>query len=156
VTQIIVTIFLFILINNLPGLLPYIFTSTSHITTTLSLSVPMWLSIILFGWINTPKSILAHLIPQNTPVLLIPFIVLIETISNIIRPLTLSVRLTANLIAGHLLLTLLGNQIAASRTIYSRPIIAFIPVLLLILELAVAIIQSYVFSILITLYVSEI
>lgn len=84
-----------------------------------------------------------------------PFIVVIESISNVIRPGTLAVRLAANMIAGHLLITLLGNQttVAGLSIIY---ILLGVQVLLLILESAVAIIQAYVFAVLSTLYSSEI
>jgi F-type H+-transporting ATPase subunit a len=86
---------------------------------------------------------------------LIPFIVLIETIRNIIRPGTLAVRLIANMTAGHLLITLLGNQTAAANNLILI-ILIFVQILLLTLERAVAIIQSYVFSVLSTLYTREI
>jgi F-type H+-transporting ATPase subunit a len=94
-------------------------------------------------------------VPQGTPNVLIPFIVLIETIRNIIRPGTLAVRLTANIIAGHLLLTLIGNTgNSLSSIILSLLILS--QVALLILESAVAIIQSYVFAVLRTLYSREV
>lgn len=97
----------------------------------------------------------AHLVPQGTPSALIPFIVLIETIRNVIRPGTLAVRLAANMIAGHLLLTLLGSTgPSLSTSILTFLIIA--QILLLILESAVAIIQSYVFAVLSTLYAREV
>jgi F-type H+-transporting ATPase subunit a len=97
----------------------------------------------------------AHLVPQGTPSALIPFIVIIETIRNIIRPGTLAVRLSANIIAGHLLLTLLGNT-GNSISIIIVSILVFVQILLLLLESAVAVIQSYVFTILRTLYSREI
>lgn len=98
---------------------------------------------------------LAHLVPLGTPPALIPFMVLIETISNVIRPGTLAVRLAANMIAGHLLLVLLGNQGPnLSSSILSLLIIT--QILLLTLETAVAVIQSYVFAVLATLYSSEV
>jgi F-type H+-transporting ATPase subunit a len=96
-----------------------------------------------------------HLIPQGTPTVLIPFIVLIETIRNIIRPGTLAIRLSANIIAGHLLLTLLGNT-GNSLSTFLISFLIFTQLLLLTLESAVAIIQAYVFTILSTLYSSEI
>jgi F-type H+-transporting ATPase subunit a len=98
---------------------------------------------------------LAHIVPLGTPGVLIPFIVLIETIRNVIRPGTLAVRLTANIIAGHLLLVLLGNQGPSSS---SRIILILIStqILLLMLERAVALIQSYVFAVLTTLYSREV
>nr|YP_010728480.1 ATP synthase F0 subunit 6 [Stictochironomus rosenschoeldi]WEF49721.1 ATP synthase F0 subunit 6 [Stictochironomus rosenschoeldi] len=150
-----ISLFTLILFNNFLGLFPYIFTSTSHMTITLSLALPLWLSFMLYGWINNTKYMFAHLVPQGTPPILMPFMVLIETISNVIRPGTLAVRLSANMIAGHLLLTLLGNTgNAMSNMMISILIIT--QLLLLILETAVAIIQSYVFTILSTLYSSEI
>lgn len=154
-TLIFISLFLFIIINNLIGLFPYIFTRTRHLTLNLSLSFPLWIRFLIYGWINKTNRIFAHLVPQGTPLLLIPFIVCIESIRNIIRPITLTVRLTANIIAGHLLLTLLGN-IGPNLILYYIPILLFIQILLLLLETAVAMIQSYVFSILITLYIREI
>lgn len=154
-TFIFISLFSLILFNNFLGLFPYIFTSTSHITITLSLALPLWLSFILFGWVNNTKHILAHLVPQGTPSILIPFIVIIETISNIIRPGTLAVRLSANIIAGHLLLTLLGNT-GNSLSSLIISILIFTQILLLTLESAVAVIQSYVFTILRTLYSREV
>lgn len=154
-TFIFISLFNFILLNNFLGLFPYIFTRTRHITLTLSLALPLWLSFILYGWINNSKHIFIHLIPQGTPSILIPFIVLIETIRNIIRPGTLAIRLSANIIAGHLLLTLLGNT-GNSLSLILISLLIIIQLLLLILESAVAIIQSYVFTILRTLYSREI
>lgn len=154
-TFIFVSIFSFILFNNFLGLFPYIFTRTSHLTLSLSISLPLWLRFIFYGWINNSQHIFAHIIPQGTPRILIPFIVLIETISNIIRPGTLAVRLTANIIAGHLLITLLrgtGPNIAS----YFVILLIIIQILLIILESAVAVIQSYVISILRNLYASEV
>lgn len=150
-----ISLFIFIIINNFIGLFPYIFTRTRHLSVNLSLSLPLWFRIILFGWINTTNNIFIHLVPQGTPNVLIPFIVLIESIRNIIRPITLTIRLTANIIAGHLLLTLLGN-IGPKLFIILLPILLITQIILLILESAVAIIQSYVFSVLITLYIREI
>lgn len=97
----------------------------------------------------------AHLVPQRTPGILIPFMVLIESTRNLIRPGTLAVRLTANMIAGHLLITLLGNQTARGSG-FVLAILINVQILLIILELAISIIQSYVFTVLITLYASEI
>lgn len=154
-TFLFVSLFSIILFNNFIGLFPYIFTSTSHLTLTLTLALPLWLSFILFGWINNTQHIFAHLVPQGTPAVLIPFIVCIETISNIIRPGTLAVRLTANIIAGHLLLTLLGNTGPSISTILLRVLI-ITQIALLVLESAVAIIQSYVFAVLSTLYSREV
>nr|YP_003934418.1 ATP synthase F0 subunit 6 [Hipparchia autonoe]ACV92150.1 ATP synthase F0 subunit 6 [Hipparchia autonoe]QIP53758.1 ATP synthase F0 subunit 6 [Hipparchia autonoe]UXD78900.1 ATP synthase F0 subunit 6 [Hipparchia autonoe] len=154
-TFIFISLFFFILFNNLLGLFPYIFTSTSHLNLSLTLSLTLWLSFMIYGWINNTQHMFIHLIPQGTPTILMPFMVLIETISNIIRPGTLAVRLTANMIAGHLLLTLLGNS-GLNMPNYLLAILIFTQILLLTLEIAVAIIQSYVITILSTLYSSEV
>lgn len=154
-TLIFIALFLFILINNFLGLFPYIFTASRHMSITLTLRLPIWLSFMVFGWVNFTKYMFAHIVPQRTPGALIPFIVLIESIRNIIRPLTLAVRLIANIVAGHLLITLLGNQTAIARGAILVSLL-FIQIILLTLESAVAIIQSYVFAILSTLYAREI
>nr|YP_009694118.1 ATP synthase F0 subunit 6 [Sphaeronemoura acutispina]QEI04397.1 ATP synthase F0 subunit 6 [Sphaeronemoura acutispina] len=150
-----ISLFSLILFNNFLGLFPYVFTSSSHLTLTLALALPLWLSFMIYGWINHTQHMFAHLVPQGTPAVLMPFMVCIETISNVIRPGTLAVRLAANMIAGHLLLTLLGNTgPSLSYSILSLLIVAQIA--LLVLESAVAIIQSYVFAVLSTLYSSEV
>nr|YP_009045433.1 ATP synthase F0 subunit 6 [Parantica sita]AHA03784.1 ATP synthase F0 subunit 6 [Parantica sita] len=154
-TLIFISLFFFILFNNFLGLFPYIFTSTSHLNFTLSISLTFWLSFMIFGWFNNTKHMFIHMIPQGTPSILMPFMVLIETISNIIRPSTLAVRLTANMIAGHLLITLLSNM-GNNIPFYFIFLLIMLQILLLILESAVAIIQSYVITILSTLYSSEV
>nr|YP_009562007.1 ATP synthase F0 subunit 6 [Traulia nigritibialis]QAU54108.1 ATP synthase F0 subunit 6 [Traulia nigritibialis] len=150
-----ISIFIMMMFNNFMGLFPYIFTSTSHLALTFTIALPMWMSFMLFGWINHTNHMFSHLVPQGTPPALMSFMVLIETISNIIRPGTLAVRLAANMIAGHLLLTLLGNT---GPTMMMNMISLLIvgQMMLLILESAVAMIQAYVFSILSTLYSSEV
>nr|UXW88434.1 ATP synthase F0 subunit 6 [Henosepilachna vigintioctomaculata] len=153
-TLIFISLFYFIFFNNLLGLFPYIFTSSSHLIFTLSLALPIWLTFMIFGWINNNQMMFAHLVPQGTPPILMPFMVCIETISNIIRPGTLAVRLSANMIAGHLLLTLLGNTGPLLK--FMMLILIMTQILLFILEMAVAMIQSYVFAILSTLYSSEV
>nr|YP_009643445.1 ATP synthase F0 subunit 6 [Melamphaus faber]APO08875.1 ATP synthase F0 subunit 6 [Melamphaus faber] len=146
-------LFIFILINNMMGLLPYIFTSSSHMTFTLTLALPMWMGLMLYGWINQMNNMFSHLVPVGTPSMLMPFMVIIETLSNLIRPGALAVRLMANMIAGHLLMSLLGNSI--SPTNMSLLPIMLVQAMLMTFETAVAMIQAYVFSILMTLYTSE-
>ena len=155
-TLIFISLFSLIIFNNFLGLFPYIFTRTSHLTLTLALALPLWLSFIIYGWLCHTQHIFAHLVPQGTPAVLIPFIVCIETISNVIRPGTLAVRLTANIIAGHLLLTLLGNTGPLSSSYIILSLILTTQIALLVLESAVAIIQSYVFAVLRTLYSREV
>nr|AND96358.1 ATP synthase F0 subunit 6 [Bubas bubalus] len=154
-TLIFISIFSMIMYNNFLGLFPYIFTSSSHLIFTLTLALPLWLSFMIYGWINHTMHMFAHLVPQGTPPILMPFMVCIETISNIIRPGTLAVRLAANMIAGHLLLTLLGNT-GSMLNIMMINLLIIVQLLLLLLESAVSIIQSYVFAVLSTLYSSEV
>nr|YP_009467129.1 ATP synthase F0 subunit 6 [Agramma hupehanum]ARB50122.1 ATP synthase F0 subunit 6 [Agramma hupehanum] len=151
VILIMVSLFMFILINNMMGLLPYVFTPTSHMTINLTLALPLWVTIMLFSWTNKTTMMLIHLTPMGTPEMLMPFMVLIELISNLIRPISLSVRLTANMITGHLLMTLLET----SMNLKNSPIM-IIQMFLMMFEMAVAMIQSYVFMMLMTLYISEV
>nr|QWK41505.1 ATP synthase F0 subunit 6 [Fopius arisanus] len=148
-----IILFLFIMINNFMGLFPYIFTSSSHLMYSLIFALSMWLGLMLFGWFNNTIFMLIHLVPQGTPVMLMFFMVIIELLSSLIRPLTLSVRLTANMIAGHLLLTLLSSFIPSLFLMYMMVLI--VQLMLLILEMAVSVIQSYVFVILMILYLKE-
>nr|AEP27726.1 ATP synthase F0 subunit 6 [Otiorhynchus rugosostriatus] len=154
-TLIFIALFCLILFNNFMGMFPYIFTCTGHLNLTLSLSLPLWLTFMLYGWMKNTTHMLAHLVPQGSPSILLPFLVIIETTSNIIRPGTLAIRLTANMIAGHLLMTLLGNSGSNLKSMFLN-ILILMQILLLFLELAVAVIQSYVFSVLSTLYSSEV
>lgn len=150
-----IRLFIIIILNNFIGIFPYIYTSSRQITFRITLSIVIWLRIILFGWINNTNHIFIHLVPQRTPRILIPFIVLIETISNFIRPITLAVRLSANIIAGHLLITLISST-GSNIDIIIIIIILLSQCILIILELSVSIIQAYVFTVLSTLYRTEI
>nr|YP_011002206.1 ATP synthase F0 subunit 6 [Cazira verrucosa]WPO01454.1 ATP synthase F0 subunit 6 [Cazira verrucosa] len=154
-TLMMISLFIFILLNNFLGLMPYIFTSSSHMTFSLTLALPMWLSLMIFGWSQHTNKMLAHLVPNGTPALLMPFMVMIETISSFIRPGSLAVRLTANMIAGHLLMSLLGNK-----SVYNNDVTLILIIIsqtfLMMFEMAVALIQAYVFSILATLYSKEV
>nr|YP_006665861.1 ATP synthase F0 subunit 6 [Tetrix japonica]YP_009734781.1 ATP synthase F0 subunit 6 [Tetrix ruyuanensis]ACC62207.1 ATPase 6 [Tetrix japonica]AFA36673.1 ATP synthase F0 subunit 6 [Tetrix japonica]QID03685.1 ATP synthase F0 subunit 6 [Tetrix ruyuanensis] len=154
-TLLFISLFIIIMINNVMGLFPYIFTSSSHMVMTLSLALPMWLSFNLFGWINKTNHMFEHMVPSGTPAMLMPFMVCIETISTLIRPGTLAIRLAANMIAGHLLLTLLGNTGNKLSEIMLIGMLTM-QMMLLVLESAVSLIQAYVFSVLTTLYSSEI
>nr|YP_009294933.1 ATP synthase F0 subunit 6 [Filhollianassa ceramica]ANW37027.1 ATP synthase F0 subunit 6 [Filhollianassa ceramica] len=154
-TLVFISLFSLIVYNNFLGLFPYVFTSSSHLVVTLSLSLPLWLAFMVFGWFNNTQHMFAHLVPNGTPGLLMPFMVLIETVSNVIRPGTLAVRLAANMVAGHLLLSLMGGAGVGMGFVMLFFLVSS-QVLLLVLEVAVSIIQSYVFAILSTLYASEV
>nr|CAQ52920.1 F-ATPase subunit 6 [Smynthurodes betae] len=141
-------LFTFILLNNFISLFPYIFSASSHMIFSLSLAIPFWLFFIILSIFKNTKTMIAHLIPLNTPIYLAPLMTIIETMSMLIRPMSLAIRLTANMIAGHLLMTLLNSDSMMF-------IIIFIQMFMMMFELCVALIQSYVFSILASLYSSE-
>nr|YP_009917436.1 ATP synthase F0 subunit 6 [Roxasellana stellata]QLJ57888.1 ATP synthase F0 subunit 6 [Roxasellana stellata] len=153
-TIMMVSLFMFILMNNIMGLFPYVFTSSAHLVYSLTLALSLWISLMLYGWINKTNSMFTHLVPVGTPSPLMPFMVMIESISNLIRPGSLAVRLSANMIAGHLLMSLLGNNLINNFSLLMLMMWLFMG--LIMFEMAVAFIQSYVFMTLSTLYSSEI
>nr|UIF91933.1 ATP synthase F0 subunit 6 [Crenidorsum sp.] len=142
-----ICLFLYVLLCNILGLIPYVFACSSHFVFSISFGFPFWFGLMLLGWINFTNSMFSHLIPVGTPLVLISFMVLIETISNFIRPWSLSIRLMANMISGHLLMSLLGDC-GFSVVIIQLGLFGF--------EFFVCFIQAYVFSALLTLYSSEI
>nr|QNM38457.1 ATP synthase F0 subunit 6 [Phalacrocorax harrisi] len=146
-----------LLMTNLLGLLPYTFTPTTQLSMNMALAFPLWLATLLTGLRNQPTISLGHLLPEGTPTPLIPALIMIETTSLLIRPLALGVRLTANLTAGHLLIQLIST--ATTMLLPIMPAIsiltALILLLLTILEVAVAMIQAYVFVLLLSLYLQE-
>lgn len=156
-TFLLTALFIFLISLNLLGLLPYTFTPTTQLSLNMAFAAPLWLSTVIAGFRNNPTHALAHLLPEGTPTPLIPILILIETISLLIRPLALGVRLTANLTAGHLLIQLVSIA-TFFLTSFFLPA-AFITIALLffltLLEIAVAIIQAYVFILLLSLYLQE-
>nr|WNH21795.1 ATP synthase F0 subunit 6 [Nes longus] len=151
------SLMIFLISLNMLGLLPYTFTPTTQLSMNMALAVPLWLATVLIGLRNQPTAALGHLLPEGTPVALIPVLIIIETISLFIRPLALGVRLTANLTAGHLLMQLIAT--AAFVLLPLMPTVAILTgvvlFLLTILEVAVAMIQAYVFVLLMSLYLQE-
>nr|AQT26235.1 ATP synthase F0 subunit 6 [Somniosus microcephalus] len=154
---ILTALMLFLITINLLGLLPYTFTPTTQLSLNMAFAIPLWLTTVLIGVLNQPTIALGHLLPEGTPTLLIPILIIIETISLFIRPLALGVRLTANLTAGHLLMQLIAT--AAFVLITIMPAVALLTSLVLflltLLEIAVAMIQAYVFVLLLSLYLQE-
>nr|YP_010397790.1 ATP synthase F0 subunit 6 [Rasbora einthovenii]UQJ78989.1 ATP synthase F0 subunit 6 [Rasbora einthovenii] len=151
------SLMLYLISMNLLGLLPYTFTPTTQLSMNMGFAVPLWLATVIVGMLNQPTASLGHLLPEGTPTLLIPVLVIIETISLFIRPLALGVRLTANLTAGHLLIHLIST--AVYTLLLQMPTVAFLTstvlILLSLLEIAVAMIQAYVFILLLSLYFQE-
>nr|ACV95871.1 ATP synthase subunit 6 [Cynoscion virescens] len=154
---ILTSLMIFLITLNILGLLPYTFTPTTQLSLNLGLAVPLWLATVLIGLRNQPTAALGHLLPEGTPTPLIPVLIIIETISLFIRPLALGVRLTANLTAGHLLMQLTST--AAFVMLSMMPTVAVLTTILLflltLLEVAVAMIQAYVFVLLLSLYLQE-
>ena len=145
------SLLLILLTLNIVGIFPYTFTPTTQLSVNIALALPLWLATVLIGLRTQPTKSIAHLLPEGTPTLLIPALIIIESISLLIRPIALGVRLTANLTAGHLLLQLIST--AALTAIKITPALFLLPtlllILLIILEFAVAVIQAYVFTLLI-------
>nr|ATD83106.1 ATPase subunit 6 [Piculus aurulentus] len=154
---ILTSLMILLLSINLLGLLPYTFTPTTQLSMNMALAFPLWLATLLTGLRNQPSASLGHLLPEGTPTPLIPALILIETTSLLIRPLALGVRLTANLTAGHLLIQLISTATAALLSIMPAISIltSIVLLLLTILEVAVAMIQAYVFVLLLSLYLQE-
>nr|AGS15340.1 ATP synthase F0 subunit 6 [Cistopus chinensis] len=144
---IISSLFLMIINFNLLGLIPYVFGTTSHLAMSFSLSYS--------SYNNNKYSSLASLLPSGTPSFLIPFLPLIELMSISVQPLTLAIRIAANISAGHIILTLIGDFLSfslISTSIITSSIVMLIQIGYFIFEIGIAIIQGYIFSLLITLY----
>nr|QPN50260.1 ATP synthase F0 subunit 6 [Lycorma delicatula]QPN50325.1 ATP synthase F0 subunit 6 [Lycorma delicatula]QPN50663.1 ATP synthase F0 subunit 6 [Lycorma delicatula]QPN50676.1 ATP synthase F0 subunit 6 [Lycorma delicatula]QPN50689.1 ATP synthase F0 subunit 6 [Lycorma delicatula] len=148
----VMSIFMFIMISNMMGLIPYVFTSTSHLVVSMSIALPSWIMITIYSWKNFTNEMFKHMLPKGTPSAISPMMIMIETTGNLIRPISLAVRLTANMIAGHLLMTLLGNTSSIKTLVFIMPI----QMTLTAFETAISMIQAYVFATLVTLYSSEV
>nr|CAL37039.1 ATPase subunit 6 [Eunectes notaeus] len=151
------SLLLFIMLSNLLSLLPYTFTPTSQLSMNMALAIPMWLATVITGMTTKPSAALAHMLPEGSPTPLIPFMILIETTSLFMRPIALGVRLTANITAGHLLMTMISSATLVFMNMFSTlsTLMAVLLILLTLLEMAVACIQAYVFVLLVTLYLQE-
>nr|ABA11027.1 ATPase subunit 6 [Calotomus carolinus]ABA11039.1 ATPase subunit 6 [Calotomus carolinus]ABA11041.1 ATPase subunit 6 [Calotomus carolinus]ABA11043.1 ATPase subunit 6 [Calotomus carolinus]ABA11047.1 ATPase subunit 6 [Calotomus carolinus] len=151
------SLMIFILFLNIFGLMPYTFTPTTQLSLNMGLAVPLWLATVIIGMRTQPTAALGHLLPEGTPTLLIPILIVIETLSLFIRPLALGVRLTANLTAGHLLIQLIATAVFVLGPLMPTVALltAILLVLLTLLEIAVAMIQAYVFVLLLSLYLQE-
>nr|YP_009414394.1 ATP synthase F0 subunit 6 [Peromyscus megalops]ASN66906.1 ATP synthase F0 subunit 6 [Peromyscus megalops] len=152
-----VSLMMFIGSTNLLGLLPHTFTPTTQLSMNLGMAIPLWAGAVILGFRHKLKSSLAHFLPQGTPISLIPMLIIIETISLFIQPMALAVRLTANITAGHLLIHLIGGATLVLTSISppAASITFIILALLTILEFAVALIQAYVFTLLVSLYLHD-
>nr|YP_010577085.1 ATP synthase F0 subunit 6 [Japetella diaphana]UZN92531.1 ATP synthase F0 subunit 6 [Japetella diaphana] len=149
------SLFIMLIILNLMGLVPYSFSPTSHLVLSFSLSLPLWLSLLISSYQNNYFSSLASLLPSGTPTFLTPFLPLIEFMSISVQPITLAIRIAANISAGHIILTLIGNFLTLSMInnyIMTTTMVMIIQIMYFIFEIGIAIIQAYIFSLLVTLY----
>nr|WHI93303.1 ATP synthase F0 subunit 6 [Acanthopathes thyoides] len=153
----IISLFLFIVFLNVLGLFPYVFTPTVHIVVTLGLSFSIVIGVTLAGIWKFKWNFLSILMPDGAPLGLAPLLVLIETVSYISRAISLGVRLAANLSAGHLLFAILAgfsfSMLTAGGLLSLFPLL--IMVFITLLEMAVAVIQAYVFCLLTTIYLAD-
>nr|ALO20808.1 ATP synthase F0 subunit 6 [Rhizophysa eysenhardtii] len=152
------TLFMFILGINLFGFFLYTFPSTTHISLTFGMAVSIWLGVMIFGFLNHKGSFLSMFMPTGSPLILSPFLVLIELASNVSRPIALGMRLAANLTAGHILLAILAD-FGCKLLFYSYSLSNLFPVLIIIfmtgLEVGVLVIQAYVFCLLSMIYLKD-
>jgi len=148
-------LFLILIILNLFGLIPYIFSATRHLSFTLVMGLPLWLALIISGILTSPSSWAAALLPGGAPRWLNPFLVLIETISISVRPITLRFRLAANITAGHIVLTLIGiyltYRIFSLSSFFSLTLI-LIQIGYILFEIGICLIQAFIFCLLLSLY----
>lgn len=150
------TLFLFILLCNLLGMTPYSFTSTSQIAVTLSLALVSFITVTVFALIRHGLIGFLHLfLPSGVPIWMAPLIFAIELFSFLIRPVTLSVRLFANMVAGHVLLKVVAGFIVSMGAIYG--IFPFLfSVVMTGFEIFVAVLQAYIFAILVCAYLGDV
>uniref|UniRef100_A0AAU6QH90 ATP synthase subunit a n=1 Tax=Prionospio sp. 5 MH-2023 TaxID=3059273 RepID=A0AAU6QH90_9ANNE len=153
-TTLLVALYILITMVNFMGVIPYVFSSSSHLIFTLSFGIPLWLSLIISSATFSPSTTLASLLPGGAPAWLNPFLILIETVSTLVRPVTLSVRLAANMSAGHIVLTLIGVYFVyalLSANFTSAIFLFLIQAGYTVFELGICIIQAYIFCLLLSL-----
>ena len=147
------TLFTFILFGNLLGMLPYSFTFTSHIIVTFALAMFIFLFITLIGIFMHGFKFFGLFVPKGVPMLMLPLMIPIEIISYLSRPISLSVRLFANMMAGHTMLKIFAGFVFSLGIFGIAPLI--VDVALTALEVLIAILQAYVFTILTCIYLNE-
>lgn len=147
------TLFCFVLGANLLGLVPYAFTSTSHIAVTFIMAAIIFILILIVGFSRFGLKFLSLFLPKGTPLWLAPLMIIIELFSFLARPLTLGIRLAANMIAGHVLLKVMAGFIIMLGTygIFTLPVV----MVMTGFELFVAVLQAYIFTILTCVYIND-
>ena len=153
---IVTSLFVSLIILNLRGIIPYVFRTTRPLLVSITFGLPIWLSLVVSGFFYSPASAVAALLPAGAPAGLNPFLVLVETVRIVVRPITLSVRLAANIRAGHIVLGLAGNFLSALCFVsMSALVLALVQVGYTIFEFGICAIQRYIFCLLLTLYSDE-
>jgi F-type H+-transporting ATPase subunit a len=148
------TLFMFVLFCNMVGMLPYSFTVTSHIIVTFMFAALVFVGVTIIGFIKHGVRYLELFVPKGVPILLLPLIVVIEIISYLSRPVSLSVRLFANMMAGHTMLKVFGGFVISLGLLGGWLPLSF-SVALTGLEILVAFLQAYVFAILTCIYLND-
>ncbi len=150
-------LFLFILFSNLIGLTPYAFTVTSHIAVTFFLSLSFFIGWIILALRNLGLSFLKIFLPSGIPNWLAPLLVVIELLSFLLRPISLAVRLFANMLAGHILLFIIASAaLFLTKFTFILSSFPFLFILaFMVLEVGIALLQSYVFVILLAIYLHD-
>jgi F-type H+-transporting ATPase subunit a len=151
---IIFSVFLFILLCNLLGLMPYSFTVTSHISITFTLAMMIFILVTLVGFIKHGFKFFSLFVPHGIPLWLAPLLFVIELFAFLARPISLSLRLVANMIAGHVLLKVIAGFMVSLMFIL-KPLPLPLMVILFGFELFVAILQAYIFTLLSCVYLSD-
>ncbi|MBO6492129.1 MAG: F0F1 ATP synthase subunit A [Pelagibacteraceae bacterium] len=148
------SLFMFVLFCNMLGMLPYSFTVTSHIIVTFALAAVIFVGVTIIGFVNHGAGYLKLFIPSGVPLFLLPLIVIIEIISYLSRPVSLSVRLFANMMAGHTMLKVFGGFVISLGIVGGLLPLSF-TVALTGLEILIAFLQAYVFAILTCIYLND-
>ena len=148
------TLFMFVLFCNMIGMLPYAFTVTSHIIVTFTLAMIIFVAVTIIGFMKHGLKYLKLFLPSGVPIILLPLIVVIEIISYLSRPVSLSVRLFANMMAGHTMLKVFGGFVISLGFLGGWLPLSF-SVALTGLEILVAFLQAYVFAILTCIYLND-
>nr|WGM81258.1 ATP synthase F0 subunit 6 [Cumberlandia monodonta] len=143
---------------NISGMIPGVFSPTSHLSLTFVLALAVWSCLVFSGWVNSWAQSAGHLVPTGSPVALVPLLILIETISMLIRPITLGVRLAANITMGHLMLHVIGEYVSGFLSGGGLTSSVFGSCVMwgyVLFEFAVSFLQAYVFVLLVGLYSSD-
>lgn len=148
------TLFIFILACNMLGMIPGTFTVTSHIVVTFALAATVFLVVTAIGFINHGAGYLKLFVPEGVPIWLMPLIVPIEVISYLIRPISLSVRLFANMMAGHTMLKVFAG-FAVSLPVFAKAAPVIFTVAFTGLEFVVAFLQAFIFTVLTCIYLND-